>query len=109
MTRPGDRDSVAIFVLRSLSSVDLGFWLCFFFSSRRRHTILVSDWSSDVCSSDLRESFPAIQIAGRLPPLCHRSRLSQQVHLDCFLLFFSSRRRHTRYWRDWSSDVCSSD
>src|SRR5438046_3991185 len=27
--------------------------LCFFFSSRRRHTRLVSDWSSDVCSSDL--------------------------------------------------------
>src|SRR3712207_4880344 len=23
--------------------------------------------------------------------------------------FFSSRRRHARYWRDWSSDVCSSD
>src|SRR5438093_4897500 len=27
--------------------------LLFFFSSRRRHTRLVSDWSSDVCSSDL--------------------------------------------------------
>src|ERR1035437_1710168 len=26
----------------------------------------------------------------------------------CFF-FFSSRRRHTRYWVDWSSDVCSSD
>src|SRR5207245_6433012 len=25
----------------------------------------------------------------------------------CF--FFSSRRRHTRCYRDWSSDVCSSD
>src|SRR3712207_9269110 len=25
------------------------------------------------------------------------------------MCFFSSRRRHTRYWRDWSSDVCSSD
>src|SRR3712207_7068741 len=25
------------------------------------------------------------------------------------MIFFSSRRRHTRYWRDWSSDVCSSD
>src|SRR5258707_12030000 len=25
------------------------------------------------------------------------------------LFFFASRRRHTRYWRDWSSDVCSSD
>src|SRR5258707_11744378 len=29
--------------------------------------------------------------------------------LRCFFFFFSSRRRHTRYWRDWSSDVCSSD
>src|SRR5258707_8714089 len=28
---------------------------------------------------------------------------------DSRRFFFSSRRRHTRYWRDWSSDVCSSD
>src|SRR5256885_8911086 len=27
--------------------------ICFFFSSRRRHTRLQGDWSSDVCSSDL--------------------------------------------------------
>src|SRR2546429_2916564 len=27
--------------------------LCFFFSSRRRHTRCSRDWSSDVCSSDL--------------------------------------------------------
>src|SRR5439155_3698549 len=26
-----------------------------------------------------------------------------------FIFFFSSRRRHTRWPRDWSSDVCSSD
>src|SRR5690625_6093537 len=26
-----------------------------------------------------------------------------------FQFFFSSRRRHTRWPRDWSSDVCSSD
>src|SRR6266852_3971957 len=26
-----------------------------------------------------------------------------------FRFFFSSRRRHTRCYRDWSSDVCSSD
>src|SRR5262249_56712746 len=31
----------------------------FFFASRRRHTILVSDWSSDVCSSDL--CFPRVR------------------------------------------------
>src|SRR5438093_3642519 len=33
------------------------YFLClFFFSSRRRHTRLVSDWSSDVCSSDLHNA-----------------------------------------------------
>src|SRR5215213_10596855 len=33
----------------------------FFFSSRRRHTRLVSDWSSDVCSSDLEVlGFPVV-------------------------------------------------
>src|SRR5947209_18394270 len=31
------------------------------------------------------------------------------ILLHYLLIFFSSRRRHTRYWRDWSSDVCSSD
>src|SRR5262245_64392141 len=29
--------------------------MLFFFSSRRRHTRCLSDWSSDVCSSDLAE------------------------------------------------------
>src|SRR2546422_4039993 len=29
--------------------------------------------------------------------------------LKCRVFFFSSRRRHTRCSRDWSSDVCSSD
>ena len=29
----------------------------FFFSSRRRHTRLQGDWSSDVCSSDLNHPF----------------------------------------------------
>src|SRR5438046_4239799 len=32
----------------------------FFFSSRRRHTRLVSDWSSDVCSSDLGKIVQAV-------------------------------------------------
>src|SRR5271169_4728233 len=30
-------------------------------------------------------------------------------YLSCVFFFFSSRRRHTRCYRDWSSDVCSSD
>src|SRR2546430_4786264 len=30
-------------------------------------------------------------------------------HFELFSFFFSSRRRHTRFDCDWSSDVCSSD
>src|SRR3712207_7479903 len=37
-------------------------------------------------------------------------KLCEIISLELtFVFFFSSRRRHTRYWRDWSSDVCSSD
>src|SRR5690625_7610720 len=32
----------------------------FFFSSRRRHTRWPRDWSSDVCSSDLRRGLPGL-------------------------------------------------
>src|SRR5437660_915252 len=31
------------------------------------------------------------------------------INIYTFFFFFSSRRRHTRWPRDWSSDVCSSD
>src|SRR5690606_39333480 len=31
------------------------------------------------------------------------------VSMQACIFFFSSRRRHTRFSRDWSSDVCSSD
>src|SRR5690606_40116348 len=30
-------------------------------------------------------------------------------HSETTIFFFSRRRRHTRFSRDWSSDVCSSD
>src|SRR5438046_6736999 len=39
----------------------------FFFSSRRRHTRLVSDWSSDVCSSDLAAVGAAAASARHIP------------------------------------------
>src|SRR5215210_9594907 len=31
------------------------------------------------------------------------------IHIKMVVFFFSSRRRHTRYIGDWSSEVCSSD
>src|SRR5437899_2446268 len=39
---------------KSYCSRRFGGATCFFFSSRRRHTRCLSDWSSDVCSSDLQ-------------------------------------------------------
>src|SRR5439155_7168550 len=42
--------------------------------------------------------------------LCDVHLLEFRVGSDIdFFFFFSSRRRHTRWPRDWSSDVCSSD
>src|ERR1035437_5439844 len=38
-----------------------------------------------------------------------RDSLSLRDVEELLVDFLSSRRRHTRYWRDWSSDVCSSD
>src|SRR5256885_7793139 len=57
-----DDDVVLIDVREAhfVKDIVLGFHLLlrnlFFFSSRRRHTRLQGDWSSDVCSSDLRSA-----------------------------------------------------
>src|SRR5204863_6906675 len=52
--------------------------LIFFFSSRRRHTRSLRDWSSDVCSSDLHD----VAQAGRSPDAVDLGRGSlDQVRL----------------------------
>src|SRR5256885_15890096 len=45
------------------------FSLFFFFSSRRRHTRLQGDWSSDVCSSDLGGADQQTDIQGEIAGL----------------------------------------
>src|SRR5438105_11154091 len=57
--RPGDCGRLVIPRWLALS---LGL-VCFFFSSRRRHTRSTRDWSSDVCSSDLLVDLIASGIA----------------------------------------------
>src|SRR5215467_6509735 len=54
----------------------------FFFSSRRRHTILQGDWSSDVCSSDL-ERKKRIELA-RFEHGLECASLAQEIDLDRF-------------------------
>src|SRR5262245_62683203 len=62
---------ISVFCL-SFSSFITNFqsiYFFFFFSSRRRHTRCLSDWSSDVCSSDLPErARGATGRRGRAPP-----------------------------------------
>src|SRR5256885_9519124 len=56
---------------------------CFFFSSRRRHTRLQGDWSSDVCSSDLALR-RVLGVRDRLRPLtrAHDERVAAVEHLQ---------------------------
>src|SRR2546429_7793532 len=49
--------------------------LCFFFSSRRRHTRCSRDWSSDVCSSDL---IP-LTVIGRCQQFVFRRHSEEQI------------------------------
>src|SRR5437763_11350465 len=61
----GHRRVVSLDILLPVDSFDDVMpidYLFFFFSSRRRHTRYIGDWSSDVCSSDLR---PLLVSAGR--------------------------------------------
>src|SRR5256885_13153524 len=88
----------------------------FFFSSRRRHTRLQGDWSSDVCSSDLpfawdaprldfavREPFPsrsstAELVYGRSEE--HTSELQSPCNLVCRLLLEKKKK-------DYNSTYCT--
>src|SRR5438034_6299453 len=52
----------------------------FFFSSRRRHTRSLCDWSSDVCSSDLLVESPTYEVSnmGQVPYVDVAGTLSAQ-------------------------------
>src|SRR5215204_4682550 len=53
-----------VLITRTLPALLVAFWVTisrpFFFSSRRRHTCSLCDWSSDVCSSDLLNRDPLV-------------------------------------------------
>src|SRR5256886_6707506 len=60
----------------------------FFFSSRRRHTRFDCDWSSDVCSSDLRTIIPTVrsavsQLDNNLPLFSMKTE-SEQIERSLF-------------------------
>src|SRR3989337_358463 len=57
----------------------------------------------EMTATGFNRSAPTSLVAVRNP---HRKEPSEKC---VWFFFFSSRRRHTRCYRDWSSDVCSSD
>src|SRR5256885_15981203 len=60
--------------------------LFFFFSSRRRHTRLQGDWSSDVCSSDLGQHiglYHAPQVVGAQAAVGADDGTAHQKRHDC--------------------------
>src|SRR5215213_148296 len=62
----------------------------FFFSSRRRHTRLVSDWSSDVCSSDLVHVHTSDEWRARTEELVDAWTIERRLALDPDRLFDKS-------------------
>src|SRR2546430_3932171 len=58
------------------------FFFFFFFSSRRRHTRFDCDWSSDVCSSDLKGFDPALANAISEDDIEHRQRHDYRLTAD---------------------------
>src|SRR5207253_3572585 len=55
------------------------------------------------------EAFGKLARAIRAGSFVAMRQEKQERRLQRSFFFFSSRRRHTRWPRDWSSDVCSSD
>src|SRR2546422_6415307 len=83
------------------------FTFFFFFSSRRRHTRCSRDWSSDVCSSDLRDvAVTGVQTCA-LPIRSeeHTSELQSRLHLVCRLLLEKKKKRIRRVQPD-TIDSC---
>src|SRR6266516_2332140 len=66
---------------QSMSSCWEAILMVFFCSSRRRHTRSYGDWSSDVCSSDLRVAGGAAEHGQNRAPEVHRVHLGEHAAL----------------------------
>src|SRR5258706_3714280 len=67
-----------------------------FFSSRRRHTRLVSDWSSDVCSSDLQREYRTFRAAELFPDCSKANEFSLRQVFSEFARKIRNRARRPR-------------
>src|SRR5437762_13927022 len=78
----------------------------FFFSSRRRHTRYIGDWSSDVCSSDLCSTSEGkrLEIATSMAGRSRRTRyrgVSHSVRMDMRDAPKKPRSEERRVGKEW--------
>src|SRR6266571_5520091 len=83
----------------------------FFFSSRRRHTRLTCDWSSDVCSSDLLECPAERSVTGdeanELPgPAVHGGDGFKEVAVSFLRVQAPNASQHERINRNSQVSAC---
>src|SRR3546814_6888763 len=64
-----------ILLLMSFTSIFVWFYFCFFFKQKTAYEMRISDWSSDVCSSDLAG---ALTVQDKLFPL-HNAMFTDAV------------------------------
>src|SRR5260221_3538086 len=82
----------------------LGVLVLFFFSSRRRHTRSLCDWSSDVCSSDLTARVPEQATAEAVAATGLPLHIGGHMHFNGTNDYRSEERRggeECRFW--WSA------
>src|SRR5260221_10734396 len=96
------------------------FFSFFFFSSRRRHTRSLCDWSSDVCSSDLCTPLPSVpclqhkarsKSANWPPPPSGKAdrkstRLNSSHTVISYAVFCLKKKKHTSQLQSHSDIVC---
>src|SRR5437762_14298677 len=73
--------------------------LFFFFSSRRRHTRYIGDWSSDVCSSDLERILNLIIVTPRMHGI-HHSIIERETNSNWGTIFCWWDKLHGTLRRD---------
>src|SRR5208282_2672316 len=85
----------------------IGKLLCFFFSSRRRHTRCDRDWSSDVCSSDLGGGYSTVEDLLAFANALQNHKLLDAEHLELLTTGKAERPDGSKYAYGFNDEISS--
>src|SRR3546814_4332619 len=75
------------------------FFLFFFFKQKTAYEMRISDWSSDVCSSDLYDRYPVCDLCIRPDDLDHRHHSRIWTLPGCAVVRIDRHALLRRLWR----------